>query len=234
MSQGDLFGSKDVVRRGKRRSTDEPVYNRVLGCRNCDLSETRQPVPYRGPYPSRVAVVGEAPGQQEDARGGPFVGPAGQLLQEELRIHKVVPERLFYMNAVSCWPPKSPTEKHLRACIGNAWAQLELCSPEWVVLVGGVALHALAPWGLWRGVERKITEMRGIVWCYRGMYWTPVIHPAAALRQDKYKELFRQDITRLVRMLRTGPEYSEECYICGVEVYAYDETGMAFCRAHQP
>lgn len=228
-----LFGPTVERKNAKRRATEEPVYNKVLGCQSCDLSQTRWPVPYSGPNSSRVAVVGEAPGQQENAKGGPFVGIAGQLLREELRVHKVIPDRLFWMNVVSCWPPSTPTKKHVAACRGNAWDQLRLCSPEWVVLVGNVALEAMAPWILWGGKVRKITEMRGLVWAFEGMYWTPIVHPAAALRQEKYMDLFRRDITRLVTMLRSGPEWSEECLVCGLEVYEYDATGMAFCKTHQ-
>lgn len=233
--QDGLFGSeKAVVHSGKRRTTDEPVYNRVLECRACSLSSTRQPVPYRGPYPARVAVVGEAPGQQEDARGGPFLGPAGQLLSEHLRINKVIPERLFYMNVVSCFPPKSPSVKTITACSGNAWAQLQLCQPQWVILVGGVALKAMAPWPLWKNMQRTVTNMRGLCWAYKSMYWTAVVHPAAALRQERYMEYFSKDIAKAVSYIKSGPWWSEECYSCGSQVHSYDETGMAWCAACNP
>jgi len=198
-------------------------------------------VPYRGPYPSKVAVVGEAPGYQEDAKGGPFVGPAGQLLAEQFRIHKVIPDRLFYMNVVSCFPSKpgdpsnksaKPSTKAITACNRNVWDQLALCSPQWVVLVGGVATEALAPWVLWGCKPRTITQMRGLVWTWEGMHWTPIIHPAAALREAKYKVLFEKDMNRLVTMLRNGPDYSEECLLCGGTVYRYDYTGIPFCKSH--
>jgi len=64
------------------------------------------------------------------------------------------------------------------------------------------------------------------------MHWTPIIHPAAALREAKYKVLFEKDMNRLVTMLRQGPDYSEECLLCGLPVYRYDYTGMAFCQSH--
>jgi uracil-DNA glycosylase family 4 len=233
VSQEGLFGSKVDRGKAKRRVTDEPVYNRVLGCKDCDLSATRWPVPYRGPVPAKVAIVGEAPGQTEDARGGPFLGPAGQLLQEQFRIHKVIPERLFWMNTVSCFPPSKPSRKHIAACNGNVWAQLRLASPTWVVLVGGVALGALAPWELWKCKPKGITEMRGRVWTWEGMHWSPIIHPAAALRESRYKTYLEQDITRLVRMLRSNePDYSTQCLICGREVHRYDYSGMPFCAPH--
>lgn len=239
MPQGDLFGSEVVRKQSKRRVTEEPVYNKVLGCTNCDLSKLRWPVPYRGPVPAKVAIVGEAPGYQEDAKGGPFLGPAGQLLAEQFRVHKVVPERLFYMNVVSCFPTSSnggksakPSVKSIRACNGNVWAQLHLASPSWVVLVGGVATEALAPWELWKCSPRKISDMRGLVWTWEGMHWTPIIHPAAALREERYMDLFQRDMTKLVSMLRNGPDYSTECLLCGREVHRYDYTGMPFCKAH--
>jgi len=143
------------------------------------------------------------------------------------------------MNIVSCFPTSSdggksakPSVKSIAACNENVWAQLKLASPEWVVLVGGVALEALAPWTLWRCKPRTITQMRGLVWTWEGMHWTPIIHPAAGLREKKYMTLFQQDISRLVTMLRNGPEYSEECLLCGLEVYRYDYTGMPFCQTH--
>lgn len=137
------------------------------------------------------------------------------------------------MNVVSCFPPKSPSRQSIAACQGNAWAQLELAKPEWVVLVGGVALKAMAPWPLWKGIERSVTNMRGLCWAYKSMYWTAIVHPAAALRQEKYKAYFEQDIRRAVGYLRMGPWWSEECYACAAEVYSYDEWGMAWCKAHQ-
>lgn len=237
--QGDLFGSQIVRKNAKRKVTDEPVYNQVLNCTNCNLSDLRWPVPYRGPVPAKVAIVGEAPGYQEDAKGGPFLGPAGQLLAEQFRIHRVVPERLFYMNIVSCFPVSNdggksakPSAASIKACNENVWAQLRLARPEWVVLVGGVSTEALAPWTLWGCSPKRITDMRGLVWTWEGMHWTPVIHPAAALREGKYRVLFEKDMTRLVSMLRNGPDYGTSCLICGREVHRYDYSGMPFCAHH--
>lgn len=238
--QGNLLGPAVERGRAKRRVTDEPVYNRVLNCTDCSLSQLRWPVPYRGPVPARVAIVGEAPGYQEDARGGPFVGPAGQLLSEQLRLHKVIPERLFYMNIVSCFPTSSdggksakPSAKSIAACNGNVWAQLKLADPQWVILVGGVALEALAPWVVWGTSPKRITDMRGKCWSWSDRHWVPIIHPAAALREAKYRALFEKDISTVVSMLKDGPVYGEECFICGSQVYEYDVTGMPFCKSHQ-
>jgi hypothetical protein len=136
------------------------------------------------------------------------------------------------MNTISCWPPGKPKKHQIAACNGNVWAQLKLCSPQWVVLVGGVALEALAPWTLWGCGPKRITEMRGRVWTWEGMHWCPIIHPAAGLREHKYMTLFRQDVSRLVTMLRNGPEYSEDCLRCGLEVSRYDYSGMPFCSNH--
>jgi len=186
-----------------------------------------------------VAIVGEAPGRDEDSKGGPFVGPAGLLLQSELRVNKVVPERLFWMNVVSCFPNKkgsaTPAANHVSACRQNCWDQINLCNPQWVVLVGGVALNALAPWPYWRNKVKKITDMHGIPYAYRDRYWVPIIHPAAGLRQPKYMEMFRKDVRTVVAMIRAGiPAWSEECYNCGIEVQEYDRFGMAWCTACNP
>ena len=66
------------------------------------------------------------------------------------------------MNVVSCFPPKTPKLSNIRACIGNCFDQIDLCDPQWVILVGGVALEALAPWEYWRNKHKKITAMHGV------------------------------------------------------------------------
>ena len=146
------------------------------------------------------------------------------------------------MNIVSCFPSRpgdrnnktaKPSAKSIAACNGNVWAQLRLASPSWVVLVGGVALEALAPWVVWGIKPKRITEMHGSCWTWEDMHWMPIVHPAAALREQKYRVLFEKDISTLVSMLRSGPEYGEECFICGSQVYEYDVTGTPFCKAHQ-
>lgn len=237
MHQKNLFEG-DAKPSVKRREPDgkEPTRDKILRCTSCELyANGRGPVPYRGPHPSRVAIVGEAPGREEDSKGGPFLGPAGLLLQSELRVNKVVPDRLFWMNVVSCFPLKTPTLKHIRACMGNCFAQLDLCDPQWVILVGGVALEALAPWEYWRGKHKKITEMHCIPWHFGGRWWVPIVHPAAGLRQPKYMEMFRRDVRIVVSMIRAGiPEWTEECYNCGLSVQSYDQWGMAWCDNCNP
>lgn len=215
------------------------IRDKILGCTNCELhAVAKGPVPFRGPFPSKVALIGEAPGREEDSKGGPFLGPAGLLLQAELRANKVVPDRLFWMNVVSCFPKgknTTPKQSHIRACRSNCWDQVNLCNPSWVVIVGAVALHALAPWPYWHGVEKKITEMRQYPYAYRGRYWVPVIHPAAALRTDKYMAMFRKDIYNLVSQIRSGyPTWSEDCYRCGLPVYVYDSFGIPWCSGCDP
>lgn len=119
--------------------------------------------------------------------------------------------------------------------MGNVFAQIDLCDPQWVVLVGGVALEALAPWEYWRGKHKKITQMRCVPWSFGGRYWVPIIHPAAALRTDQYMEMFRQDVRIVVDQIRAGlPAWLEECYNCGLEVDSYDQWGMAWCKACNP
>lgn len=212
------------------------VTNQILDCRNCELSalSLSGPVPYKGSSTSRVVVVGEAPGAIEDQKGEPFSGPAGELIHNEFRLHNVLPERLMWMNVVSCMPqPKTtPHKKHVDYCSRNCWDQLNLSSAKWVLVVGGVALHALFPWDL-AGIEpRKITAMHGLPWDFRGKHWMACIHPAAGLRQEKYLTLFRSDINRFVNMVKTGPDWSERCIVCDEEVERYSAQGLAYCGKH--
>jgi uracil-DNA glycosylase family 4 len=215
--------------------------DRILGCTNCGLwNKSKGPVPYGGKRPSRVCIIGEAPGFHEDSRGIPFIGPAGRLLRSELQANKVRPDNCFYCNIVSCFPKldgaKTPKQKHIQACRSNSWAQIEYSQATWVLVVGGMALEALAPWLLWKGIHKKITAMRGTTWFYKNKYWVPVIHPAAALRQSsKYRPMFQEDIKNFVEQVRTGiPAINDECFSCSQDVEVYDETGIAWCMKCDP
>ena len=214
--------------------------DRILACRNCELwSATRGPVPFRGPVPARVCVVGEAPGRDEDAKGGPFLGPAGKLLASTFALNKVRPERLFYCNLVSCYPKlekPTPTKEHIRACHGNVWDQIEYSQADWILLVGGLALDNLFPWQFThdRKKHKTITVMRGKGWHYKGKNWMACVHPAAALRsRDKYLPMLEQDIRAFVKMVKQGYiDPMEECYECGKEPDEYSPEGIGWCKRH--
>jgi uracil-DNA glycosylase family 4 len=160
----------------------------ILNCERCELHERASaPVSFSGPNPNPFVIIGEAPGASEDRRGRPFVGPAGTLLRKAVDIafgEKGYADIFSYLNVVSCFPNGTPRPKHVRACSTNLEAQLEVLSPRYGILCGGVALNAFWP----RSARSlSITQYRG-AWLEVRRDWgvlflRAVWHPAAVLRE---------------------------------------------------
>jgi DNA polymerase len=163
----------------------------IHACRACGLCEgRRQAVPGVGARPAPWMVVGEAPGEHEDAQGEPFVGPAGQLLDAMLAAmgldrRAIEPARQVYIaNAVKCRPPRNrtPEAAELDACRPFLWRQIELVNPRVVLVFGKVAAHTLL------GTDEALGKLRGRV--HRLPDGRPAVvtyHPAYLLRQPQDK-----------------------------------------------
>ena len=171
-------------------------------------------------------MVGEAPGQQEDIEGEPFIGPAGQLLRECLRDADLDPKLITFVNTVSCYPNRTPVAAEINACSTNLTAQLEFTNPVWVVLVGNVALQAWRP-------DLKVTRARGKVLTPPGRRWRMLVtfHPAHALRQVKAEKILRSDLVLLTEMMDADDDFhpltDDSCVTCGAtpdELGEHDET----------
>lgn len=179
------------------------VREQVLCCEACELHKVGSgPVPFSGPTPAYLAIVGEAPGRQEDKRGEPFIGPAGELLRDALVGAGISPSTVFFANAASCFPDRTPTGAEVNACGINLEDQLALADPRWVCLLGGVALSTLRP-------DLKISKARGHVLVPERPWKVFVtFHPSYALRQAKGETILRADLTRLADMME-APEWSD-------------------------
>jgi DNA polymerase len=124
-------------------------------------------------------LVGEAPGKNEDLQGEPFVGAAGQLLDQLLAEIGISRDEAYIANVLKCRPPgnRDPRDDEIDACKGFLREQIRLIRPEVVVTLGNFATKLLVP------TELGITRMRGrrIDW-WLGATLVPTFHPAAALR----------------------------------------------------
>src|SRR5437879_6356469 len=157
------------------------VRRSVTNCTSCGLyRDCRSPVPFSGPSPARIAVVGEAPGEKEDQECRPFVGPSGQLAHAW--VAKLgLSDEVAWVNVVSCYPHRTPTRQEVDACRGNLERQLGLLAPTYLLLLGGVAVSSWWP-------KILMGEIRGLWWRakLRGMDSPPwalsTWHPAAVLR----------------------------------------------------
>jgi len=150
----------------------------VHQCRRCPLGHSRtRAVPGVGPGDARIMIVGEAPGQNEDQQGEPFVGAAGKLLDQLLRgIGLSRGERLI-TNILKCRPPgnRDPLPAEADACSPYLAQQLRLIHPEVVLVLGRHALARLLP-----GYD-SISRLHGKVVVKDGVSYIPIYHPAAAL-----------------------------------------------------
>ena len=134
--------------------TQESLREAVQACRGCELyADATQGVMGRGPVDAPLMVIGEQPGDQEDRRGEPFVGPAGKLLDRALAEADLDPEHVYVTNVVKHFRfsgtrgkqriHKSPSRVHVAACGPWLVAELELVQPRGVLLLGGTAGKAL-------------------------------------------------------------------------------------------
>ena len=150
------------------------------GCNRCRLSEGRTQVVFGTGSPSAdLLFVGEGPGAEEDARGLPFVGRSGKLLDrlvlEEVGLRR---DQCYIANVVKCRPPgnRDPRPDEVEACRPWLDQQLDFLSPKVVVTLGNFATKALL------GTTHGITRVRGRTYPWRGGVLVPTYHPAAVLR----------------------------------------------------
>jgi len=134
-------------------------------------------------------IVGEAPGKREDASGVPFIGRAGQLLDELLEEHGIGRKQCFITNAVSCRPPgnKTPTKGEIKKC--KHWLELQIkkVKPKYVLLLGNVPLISVTG-------KAGIKKMRGRAFELDGITYLPTFHPAFILRDDKNRPQLEADV----------------------------------------
>lgn len=208
------------------------VMEQVVSCEACPLhAKFSGPVFMSGPAPARIAVVGEAPGRQEDEQGAPFVGPAGQVMRRMLGEAGIDPDTVAFVNTVSCFPDGTPEWENVHACADNKAAQLGLVNPEYVLAVGKVALK-----GFRRELDLK--HGRGRPWRQDGRIVFATYHPAAALRNGNYEEAMARDLETFKQMLDSGDWQKFvplECAGCtSVECVWIEETHLGWCETHLP
>jgi DNA polymerase len=165
----------------------------VSGCTLCPLHAGRtRTVPGEGNPLSDVLLVGEGPGAREDASGRPFVGPAGQLLDELLRAIGWTREQVFIANVVKCRPPgnRDPEPEEIAACRPYLDRQEAALDPAVIVTLGRHSLRRYLP-------DARIGEVHGRLRRSGGRFVYPMYHPAAALHQSSLRETLFADIRGL-------------------------------------
>ncbi len=173
---------------------------RCENCRACPLSATRTNLVLgTGSRTADLMFVGEAPGEQEDLEGIPFVGKAGQLLDRYLFAVGIPRESVYIANVLKCRPPRNrdPLPEEEEACIGYLREQVKLVDPKIIVCLGRIsAMRLITP-------DFRITRDHG-QFVRKGKYlMTAVYHPAALLRDPSKKEDMLLDMERIKAKLDT-------------------------------
>ena len=179
--------------------TLDAVRDVSLGCPRCRLAQTRTRVVFgEGDPAADVMVVGEAPGQDEDRSGRPFVGRAGKLLDLLLMSAGFPRDAVYICNVLKCRPPqnRNPLPDEVEACSPYLLRQVELVRPKVILAFGTFAAQTLL------GTDVSIGRLRGRTHRYQGVPLVPTYHPAALLRNSGWVRAVWEDLQRARSVLR--------------------------------
>ena len=180
----------------------EDLVQRISSCTQCALSHGRtNAVPGEGSLTPKVMFIGEGPGFHEDKQGRPFVGPAGQFLDQLLASVGMKREDVYITNVVKCRPPnnRDPLPGEVEACRGYLDAQIEFLKPKVIVTLGR---HSLASFFQ----KEPISKARGKPRLWNGITVLPMYHPAAALHQQSLRSIIESDFKELPAVLKEAEE----------------------------
>jgi DNA polymerase len=175
----------------------ELLYQRVRSCQLCSLAKTRtQAVPGEGPLDSEIMFIGEAPGMNEDKQGRPFVGAAGQFLEELLAAAGLTREDVYICNVLKCRPPgnRDPMPTEIESCREYLDEQIDLVDPLVIVTLGRYSMARYFP-------GQTISRIHGRPKESGGRFYVPMFHPAAALHQQSLRATILEDFARLPAIL---------------------------------
>lgn len=177
----------------------DALYEECIHCQKCGLAETRTNVVFgEGARDAEVMFIGEGPSEQEDRTGRPFVGRAGQLLDDMLAMIDLKREKVFIGNMVKCRPPQNrdPLNIEQEACIGYLRNQVALLKPKIIVCLGRIAAMKLIK------EDFKITREHG-QWIEKaGVWMMAMYHPSALLRDPRKRPESFEDLKSLQAKIR--------------------------------
>ena len=177
----------------------DALYEECIHCQKCGLAETRTNVVFgEGARDAEVMFIGEGPGEPEDRTGRPFVGRAGQLLDDMLAMIDLKREKVFIGNMVKCRPPQNrdPLNIEQEACIGYLRNQVALLKPKIIVCLGRIAAMKLIK------EDFKITREHG-QWIEKaGVWMMAMYHPSALLRDPRKRPESFEDLKSLQAKIR--------------------------------
>ena len=178
----------------------------IESCKICELAKHRtKVVPGDGPENARLLFIGEAPGWYEDQSGKPFVGAAGQYLDQLIGMIGYKRSQVYICNVIKCRPPENrdPMPGEIQACSKWLERQLELIKPRVIVTLGRYSMAKYFPGESISKVHGRSKRIGNII--YFAMY-----HPAAALHQGNLRKVIEADMLKLPAVLAEAGKMEEE------------------------
>ncbi len=181
------------------------LYEQIATCQRCELAQGRtKTVPGEGPEDAEIMFIGEAPGFHEDRQGRPFVGAAGNFLEELLASIGLTREDVYIANIIKCRPPgnRDPLPDEIAACKPYLDKQIELIQPKLIVTLGRFSMARYFP-------NAKISRIHGQPKRIGGRIYYPMFHPAAALHQPKWRSVVKADMLKIPQILEEAEQLDE-------------------------
>jgi len=176
----------------------EKIRSELLDCGRCALGAARTNLVFGVGNPqARVVFVGEAPGRDEDLKGEPFVGEAGQLLTKIIQAMGFARDEVYICNVLKCRPPnnRNPQPDEIEQCEPFLLRQVQAVGPEVIVCLGTFATHTLLK------TREPISKLRGRFHDYHGIPLMPTFHPAFLLRNPGMKREVWSDVQQVMKRL---------------------------------
>lgn len=179
----------------------EKLRSELHDCGRCALGATRTNLVFGVGNPrARVMFVGEAPGRDEDLKGEPFVGEAGQLLTKIIQAMGFARDDVYICNVLKCRPPnnRNPQPDEIEQCEPFLLRQVRAVGPEVIICLGTFATHTLLK------TREPISKLRGQFHDYNGIPLMPTFHPAFLLRNPGMKREVWSDVQQVMKRLSAG------------------------------
>jgi len=173
------------------------LYKEIALCRKCEIARHRtMVVPGEGAENADIMFIGEAPGFNEDQQGRPFVGAAGQFLEELLASINLTRQQVYIANVIKCRPPnnRDPLPIEISNCQPWLERQIQLLSPKIIVTLGRYSMAKYFP-------GKSISKIHGTFQVVNGLTYFAMYHPAAALHQGNLRSDIIKDIQKLPGLL---------------------------------
>ena len=177
----------------------------IAHCQRCEIAKDRtKAVPGEGPEDAEIMFVGEAPGWHEDQQGRPFVGPAGQYLEQLLTSIGLKRGQVYIANVIKCRPAanRDPLPAEIQNCCPWLERQIEIIRPKMIVTLGRYSMAMFFP-------DKSISKIHGTAQKRDGVIYYAMYHPAAALHQQSLRQAIEADMLKIPVLLAETKNMTE-------------------------